>query len=320
LGFLLDLRPEKSGYGEGYKANPTRHNATHLLFPETALGTQLIGGKGQVSQQIAVYNRQTIPYTERSLKKRCDLLYNIGRVSGIAGSILDRAQQIYAEAIETQRQYHSKSICRGNKTLGLMAGVLFYTLEEHKCPREVRELARMFEIDPCYVTRGRKMAFELINYKRHMVSQVRHYSDFVDRFCSLLQMSKADSDQVRQTAHQAYELGILVTNNPASAVAGVIRFVVRLRGLPISVQQIHLACNKVSTATINKIFQRLWASLEELTRPSEPITGSEISPDLSSETLSETWSDISSETGSDRGLAAPNGPDTTVQYSISVDR
>lgn len=237
------------------------------LLPTSSLGS-VIASKGKfnpTTKKMCQYHQwNSMPYKERSLWSVYNKIMNKARRGGISNILIDEAKSIYKSLSEV-------NISRGSNRNGLIAACVYVSCKRNNVPRSVKEIAAMFDLSVPELTKGAKRLHDIMNRCR---KQIHHKSaddismtvkttgaaDFIERFCSSLNMPAHIVQFSRNVAQRATELGIVDENTPPSVASGCIFMVVQMvpmLGSRISKKNISKACN-ISEVTIGKCYKKLY--------------------------------------------------------------
>jgi transcription initiation factor TFIIB len=261
LGADIDHGPEwrnDKNTGEDLsRCNLTRNE----MMPESSLSTCLLIGPNASKAQYDLQRTMTwnsIPHHERSLRVKMDDISYICRVHDIPDGIMEYAQHQYFKLLKALEE---KSVTRkrGRNDAGMKAAAIFFALQDDGKPRTYKEIAKIFNIEPKYVSEGINMFNEYVRPN----GKVTVYSDYIDEFCRNMNLGKEVADRVSSIADRADQLGILENNTPTSIVAGCIYYVAVEYALPIKPCDIADCC-KVSAPTINKVCNKLFTRAMDL--------------------------------------------------------
>jgi transcription initiation factor TFIIIB Brf1 subunit/transcription initiation factor TFIIB len=195
----------------------------------------------------------SIPYHERSLRNKMEEISITCKEHDIPEAIIEYAQRLYTRVIQ-ELESRALKRKRGNNDTGLRAASVFYAFQDDGKPRNYKEIASMFKIEPKYVSDGIKLFTELIRPD----SKVAVYSDFIDVLCDGLGIiSDALRDRISDVADRVNQLGILENSTPTSVVAGCIYYVIVENALDMKISEIASKCN-VSQPTITKVCNKLF--------------------------------------------------------------
>lgn len=247
------------GDADNKGSNPERVGMpTNALLPESSLGS-LIGYRAYDSnnfKKMVQYNSwNAMPYKERSQWKVFNKISNKAKSGGLPTIIIEDAKTYYKIISET-------SISRGSNREGLIAACIYMACKKEKVPRSAKEIADMFDIALQDMTKGCKRFKEIwrLSLEKNNKIKLRTSNplDYIDRFCSNLQLStdlKYISEFVAVKAIGS--LNNLVEDNTAPSVAaGSIFLVASLCNQNITKKQVSIAC-KISEVTISKCYKKL---------------------------------------------------------------
>ena len=212
-----------------------------------------------------LYKLQTsysIPYNERSKKRKFDEMTNRCNVHGVSTKIIRDAHELYSEFLEAQKKHGKSKISRGNNIIEQLSGSLFYAFKNAGQTRNYKEIGKIMDLASNKVTEGVKNFFKMVSHSRKMRHKITCYTDFIDRFCNRLDLNDEIKDTVIKVTNRAKKHNILLNNNPSSMVAGSIYFVSSiLCNLNLTKDDIATHCG-LSSATISKIYSKLIANIE----------------------------------------------------------
>jgi transcription initiation factor TFIIB len=200
-----------------------------------------------------------MPYRERSLWNTFTDIQNKCLHAGIANIIIDDAKTYYKMVSE-------QKISRGSNRKGIKASCAYFACKKNNVPRSIKEMSEIFGISVSEMTRGKKKFEEIINQKNkttmvHIVST--NPFDYIDRFCSNLNMDLDMKYICQFIVFNAIRMDILDDNTPPSIAAGAIFLISTVLSLGINKNMVHNA-TKISAVTISKCFKKLNAYREML--------------------------------------------------------
>lgn len=246
------------GEADNKNSNPERVGMpTNILLPESSLGS-LIGYRSYDSnnfKKMVQYNSwNAMPYKERSQWKVFNKITNKAKSGGLPNIIIEDAKTYYKIISEI-------SISRGSNREGLIAACVYMACKKEKVPRSAKEIADMFGIILQDMTRGCKRFKEIwrLGIKNKKIKlRTSNPLDYIDRFCSNLQLSTELKHISEFVAVKAIaSLSCLVEDNTAPSVAaGSIFLVTTISNQNITKKQVSIAC-KISEVTISKCFKKL---------------------------------------------------------------
>lgn len=247
------------GYNDTKNSNPNRvGSATNKLLPESSLGTAIARNYNINFLRMQKYHKSNLmPYRERSLT---GIFYKIKLKcmnAGIPNIIINQAKKLYTKLSDTK-------ISRGANRKGLEATCVYMACKTNKVPRSAKEIATVFDISISDMTRGIKKFKEIMkqfntknnkNIKFNL--KASKPDDYIDRFCSNLNISEENKNLCKLITKNAIRLNIVYDNTPASIAAGGIFIVAMIKNLNINKADVAAAC-KISEVTISKCFKKLY--------------------------------------------------------------
>ena len=138
---------------ESTGADPSRCGfPVNHLMPESSLGTMiLVKNSSSLMRRIKRYHMWNLmPYRERTLWTIFESLQVRASNAGIGTAVLEEAKELFA-------QLTASAICRGQKQRdAMLAACLWEALKRHETPRMPKDIAEIFNIELCHVTKGIK--------------------------------------------------------------------------------------------------------------------------------------------------------------------
>lgn len=138
---------------ESTGADPSRCGfPVNHLMPESSLGTMiLVKNSSPLMRRIKRYHMWNLmPYRERTLWTIFESLQVRASNVGIGTAVLEEAKELFA-------QLTASAICRGQKQRdAMLAACLWEALKRHETPRMPKDIADIFNIELCHVTKGIK--------------------------------------------------------------------------------------------------------------------------------------------------------------------
>lgn len=198
---------------------------------------------------------QSMPYKEKSQYDEFQLITNIAQNSGIPKIIIDEAIRIHKQISETKTY-------RGLNRDGIIAASIYISCRIHDHPRTAKEIATIFNLDNSSATKGCKNALSIINdidysFNNEILTLNKTTPvDFIDRFCSKLNINQELTKLCKFVAIKIEENNIIPENTPHSIAGGIIYFVSQICNLNISKTAIN-NISKISEVTINKCYKKL---------------------------------------------------------------
>jgi len=248
---VIDSGAEWRYYGaeDSRGEDPTRCGMpTNPLLPGSSLGS-MVGGNRYENKDIRRIRQfqmwNSMPYWERELYRVFEKLSSATCNKGINMKVLDDSKVLYSRASDMK-------ISRGDNKEGLIASCIFFACALNEVPRSIKEIARMFNIDPSVLTKGnaRFQSLMKLNIKSPDAS------DFISRFASQLSMNWNDIQNCKKMTKIIEDLEIVSENAPTSVAAGTLYYYCVTNDIDVTKKQVHAVCN-VSEVTITKCYKNL---------------------------------------------------------------
>jgi len=270
--FMIDSTAEYRWFGsEDRHPDPCRvGNPINPLLPESSLGTRILTrpGDNKAMRRIRQYHLWNImPYRERTLWTVFEMLQVRASNAGISIAIVEETKQLYS-------QVSRLCICRGPQKDALIAACLYESLKRHDTPRRPQEIAKMFQIDVKFITRGVKQFSGLLEEYQHTAkpthiqspvkvdtpsTNFRHYLEpAVYKLETPRTLHGQILDYAARVGSMIDELGICPETMPASLAASALTLTCEKFQLGKSNMEIAKVCD-ISTATLQKCLKRIAA-------------------------------------------------------------
>jgi len=249
--------PEWRYYGseDSKRSDPTRCGMPiNPLLPKSSIGTS-INNRGNYMDRISTRQRwNSMPYKERSKYKIFVDIENKCNTNNLPTIISETSKSLYSVIAETK-------ISRGQNRRGVIAACVFNACKECKVPRSIKEISKIFDIDPKVLTKGCKNYTEIIrlnkiNINRYQNLDTIKVGDFIERFCYNLSINDKDNDIIKTVAEISENLNLIYDNTPPAMATGCIYLVSKLKEMDLSRKDISDKCN-ISEVTINKCYKKL---------------------------------------------------------------
>jgi transcription initiation factor TFIIB len=187
----------------------------------------------------------SISYKERSLYNIFENITVNAINNGISSSIIEEAKAFYKKVSESR-------ISRGENRSGLIATSIYMSCKSNNVPRSTKEIAKIFNLKSTTMTRGCKKFNDIMR----MNLESSHPLDFLQRFCSKLNLPNNMREIVKKIIQKADDLNVICENTPPSIAAGCIYLCNTAFNLGMTKKTIADACN-VSQVTLVKISKKL---------------------------------------------------------------
>jgi transcription initiation factor TFIIB len=237
------------GHEDSKSSDPTRCGMpTNELLPDSSLGTIIGNAQGECYEMRIIRKYQmwnSMTYKERTLYNVFDMLTVNAVNNGIPSSIVDEAKALYKRISEMK-------LSRGDNRSGLIASSIYMSCKTNNVPRSAKEIAKIFNLKNTTMTRGCKKFQEIL--QMDLVSTTAH--DFIQRFCSKLNLNKDIKDICMYVVQKADDMSIICANTPPSIAAGCIYLVCQLCGAHIEKKDLSTACD-ISMVTVSKCYKKL---------------------------------------------------------------
>lgn len=259
-GNIIDTTAEWRYYGseDSKSSDPNRCGMpTNSLLPEFSLGS-IIPFKPNESwdmKKIRNYNTWIGScYKEKSLFSVFENMSMRAKNYGIPNCIIEDAKYKYKIISDIK-------ISRGINRIGIIASCLFIACNENNSRRSIKEIAEIFKIAPTSMTKGLKKFNEIMlvvkpELKSLFNTDIAVSNDFINRFCSNLNMDKDIIDICKYVCDNIEKYDLVSENTPTSKASGSIYLVSYLFDLDITKKNICSICG-VSEVTITKCFTKL---------------------------------------------------------------
>ena len=265
---IYDCNAEWRYYGndDSKSSDPTRCGMpTNELLPESSYGSTISFKYGESYEMKRIRNYHSwhaMPYKERSLFNVFDSLTATAKLNGITPCIIQEAKILYKKISEHK-------ISRGANRKGIIASCIYKACKIKNVPRSHKEIANIFKIDVTHMTRGCKRFDEIVNEQNSDEDKIisnmtgSQSIDFINRFCSKLNIGKEIIAICIHVCQKAEEYSLVSENTPPSIAAGSIFLVCSLLSIEIVKKKISAIC-KISEVTISKCYKKLLKYHEHL--------------------------------------------------------
>ena len=254
----ISSTPEWRYYGsnDSKGSDPTRCGMpVNQLLPKSSIGSSISNVYNKDMQKMKKYqNWNGMPYKERSMWKVFNDLTTICSLNNLSPIICETSKSLYKDV-------SSLKISRGSNRIGIIAACVFYACKECHVPRSANEIAGYFSIKSSVISKGCKQFNEIMrkskeNHNRILDSKSITLYDFIDRFCSKLDLTNDDILKIKIICDNSNKLNLISENTPPSMAAGCIYLYIKHNELEINKKELSDIC-KISEVTINKCYKKL---------------------------------------------------------------
>ena len=250
---FIDMTAEWRYYGadDNKSSDPTRCGMpVNDLLPDSSLGS-VISNQYNESYDMKLIKKyhmwNSISYKERSLYNIFENISVNAINNGISGSIIEEAKSFYKKVSESR-------ISRGENRSGLIATSIYMSCKSNNVPRSTKEIAKIFNLKATTMTRGCKKFNDIMQINM----ESSHPLDFIQRFCSKLNLPNNMRTVCRIIVERADELNLVCESTPPSVSSGAIYLCNIVYNLGISKKDLSDASN-VSCVTLSKVYKKLEA-------------------------------------------------------------
>ena len=263
---IIDTNPEWRYYGseDSKYSDPTRVGLpTNNLLPQSSLGSTISFRYGESYEMKKIRNYHlwnAMPYKERSLYNVFDNIQVRAINNGIPLCIIEEAKNLY-------KQISDVRIHRGSNRKGIIASCIYKACRLQDSPRSAKEIADMFKLNISHMTKGCKKFDEIINMNicdnNIMNNNITKSSDFVQRFCSKLNIGTNICKLCSHVCDKSEEYNLVSKCIPPSIAAGSIFLICSLLKINITKKEISQTC-QISEVTISKCYKKLYSYHEHI--------------------------------------------------------
>jgi transcription initiation factor TFIIB len=259
---ILDHGAEWRYYGadDNQSSDPTRCGMpVNPLLVESSYGCKVLCD-GATSYEMRKFRRytewQSMPYREKSQYDEFQCITIIAHNGGLPKIIVDEALR-YHKKISEFKTY------RGLNRDGIILASTYIACRKHGCPRTIKEIATIFNLDNTSATKGCKNAITIINEIEHEMANSDKTSfsktkpeAFIERYCSRLNINSELTKVCQFVANRIDKNNLIPENTPHSIAAGIIYFVSQTCNLNVSKKDVN-RITEISEVTINKCYKKL---------------------------------------------------------------
>jgi len=258
--------PEWRYYGSNdtKSSDPTRCGMpVNQLLPSSSVGTSISYRSNNYNMhKMRRYQQWNgMPYKERSLLKVFEDISRLCKSNDIPSIIINESHSLYKIVSSTK-------ISRGSNRKGIIAACVYFSCKINKVPRSTNEMADIFNIKVPVMTKGCKKFQEIMQMNKLDINRINETTtitidDFIDRFCSKLNLTDDDILQIKELSYLSQLYNLVNENTPPSMAAGCIYLYIKQNELDIHKKNISDIC-KISEVTINKCYKKLETHIDKL--------------------------------------------------------
>jgi len=246
------------GANDSKSSDPTRCGMpVNQLLPESSVGSFIStrGSRNKSMNKVRKYQQWGgMPYSERTLLKVFQEISRVCNEAGIPEMIIKEAHVLYKIVSTTK-------ITRGSNRKGVIAACVYFSCKINNVPRSTNEVASIFSISGTTITKGCKKFQEIMQLNKVDINRIHNTNtitidDFIDRFCSKLDMNNEDIRNIKHISYLSQVYNLINDNTPPSMAAGCIYLYIKEIGYDIHKKTISDVC-KISEVTINKCYKKL---------------------------------------------------------------
>ncbi len=253
------------GASDSKSSDPTRCGMpVNQLLPESSVGSFVStrGSRNFSMNKIRKYQQWSgMPYKERTLLKVFQDISRMCKAAGIPEIIIKEAHVLYKIVSCTK-------ITRGANRKGIIAACVYFSCKINNVARSTNEIAVIFSILPTVMTKGCKKFQEIMQINKVDINRIHNANtitidDFIERFCSNLEMCDDDIFNIKHISYLAQIYNLINDNTPPAMAAGCIYLYIKEFEFSIHKKDISEVC-KISEVTINKCYKKLDFHKEKL--------------------------------------------------------
>lgn len=259
---ILDQTAEWRFYGadDNSAQDPTRCGMPiNPLLEESSYGCKILNN-GPISYEMIKIKRytewQSMPYKEKSQYDEFQRISCMAQQGGISKIIIDDAIYLHKKISEHQT-------FRGLNRDGIISASIYISCRKNNNPRTAKEIANIFKLDVTSATKGCKNAISIINtiekdfnISDKIVLCNTSPKDFINRFCSKLNINKEFTKLCEFIALLVEKNELIPENTPHSIAAGIIYLIIQIFELNITKKDVNNVSG-ISEVTINKCYKKL---------------------------------------------------------------
>jgi len=251
---IIDYQAEWRYYGTDdnkKSADPNRCGMpSNRVLPDTSLSTIILGRGNEIFRKLHSWNG--LSYKHRSLIAILNKIALKANIDNVPQSIIDATMNMY-------KIISQDYIKRGASRESLIAACFFNALRDQGLIRSPEEVAKLFDIKSKKLSKGCNEFTELMFTKnKEYVKNMKpiESKDLVERFGTILEITKEHIAVGMKVAILVDKLGICQENNPKSIAVGVIFMISQHFGLGLTKKEISENC-KTSEVTVGNTYGQM---------------------------------------------------------------
>jgi transcription initiation factor TFIIB len=253
---FIDVSAEWRNFGDDKGADTSRCGMpVNDLLPTSSMGSMIGYAKKDNANNRKIRMCQlwaSMPYVERKLYNSFEVLNVNATTYGIPKMIVDDAKTLY-------KQFSEIKTGRGHNKNSLIASSLYFACKRNNVPRSAKEVAKVFNIKPTFITNGCKLFQESMG----IIAKSSSGADYIARFCSPFNLDQQFQDICKDVVQCVEMMDIASDNTPPSLAVGVICFCCDILKHGIDKKRIAQTCD-ISQITITKCCQKIELHKDEI--------------------------------------------------------
>lgn len=221
--------------------------------------TSIRGSSAYKLKIMQLWNQNT--YKERSINATLSQMEEKCKEHGIKKSIIDNAKILYKNIMESKNKSGKNKdkflIIRGINRESLKIACIFIGSKMANSPIYPKELAKMFDIDLTFITKGCKKFFEYIkNVNINYTIASSQASDFIKKHFISLKLSQEHIDTTFKMINNITKLDIASDHQSVSIAAACVLLLSSMYNLNIQ-KKVISDVFMISDVTITKTFKKI---------------------------------------------------------------
>lgn len=197
------------------------HESRNIIGEEPTLHNIGFAGMSNVGnkvQKTATWSNATS--RQRMFQGISQQLMDLAKLADLPDVVAKTMTSIYHQ-VYLAMESRTYGIKRNNVTKCLLAGCFFFACVEHDCPRELKEIAEILDIQHKMVSTGRNLIIEVLGGEYARIPPLK-VTQFVPRFVTMLNIPWDLRLKIVKLAEIAVKHHIMHECSPTSVCAGII--------------------------------------------------------------------------------------------------